>query len=598
MYKITKLFCLLASTCFSIFATASPSLDYATFLGGSGEDNPTSIARDLSGNIYVGGSTNSRDLPGLTGGTFPLTLHGEQSLCFVSHLGLDGKNVDFSTILPFPRPTLEPLVGASRLDRSAPLANGECRITAMSTDLWGTLYVTGITTLVDTADANHPASVPQGSALGFVQKFQPRRAGDPAGPGLTLQWSKLFGDIPAPGSDPMHPVTSITAINALAITPGGDVVIAGTTTSDFYPVVTGPVAGGGSYQKTLSGRQAGVITVLDYAGNVLNSTYLGVQDPDDRESAVSLASVAINSTGNIIVGGSINHLDRLWYEWTDAFLTPNKFPITSNAYLPIEVSEVLTLNGMVGVTDAVLTEFDPKLSSVNYSVVDSGTGSCSASSPLRIYHTTGEKVAVDSNDNIYLLMLTNAYCMYTTDQAVQKELSGLRDPVLLKVTPDGYAKGTSKPAFAYQSYVGFGPESVTNHCALAVAQGLDPEVPDNVYISCNVTGARRKSLTNFVLNKIPQEDVSSKDSQPIFSGENLFLVRLESSDKGSSFAYNVGFGGTYGNTISDMVLNKTNSAIYLVGSTMSADFPSTSDASDRYGSTQRDGVVGILSIAP
>jgi Beta-propeller repeat len=598
MYRMIK--CIFTSVILvsPLLAVAAPTLDYATYLGGSGEDSPAAIARDPVGNIYAAGSTNSRDLPGLNGSTFPATLHGDQSLCFVSRLSPDGAKLDFSTILPFPKPTLEPLIGASRLDRNTPTVNGECRVTAISTDLWGTLYVAGLTTLVDTADANHPVALPPGNALGFVQKFQPRTLGDPAGPGLTLQWSKLFGDIPVSAGDSRHPITSVTAINALTVTPGGDVVVAGSTSSNFYPVTTGPVAGGGAYQTSLSGERAGVVTVLDHAGNVLASTYLGVQDTDDHESSVSLSSVAIDSAGNILVGGSFNHLDRLWYEWTDAFLTSNKFPITANAYMPIELSEVLTLNGMAGLTDAVMTKFDPELSDVQYSVVDSGTGTCAASSPLRIYHTTGEKVAVDSNDNMYLLMLTNAFCIETTEQAVQKGLSGLRDAVLLKVTPDGYAKATAKPAFAYQSYVGFGPDSLTNHCILSVAPGLDTDVPDNIYIACNVINARRKSLSNFALSKIPQEDISSTDAQPIFSGENLFLMRLETSDKASGITYTAGFGSTYANVVSDMTLNAAAGTLYFAGSTLGADFPVATDAYDRYGSTQRDGVIGIMSITP
>jgi hypothetical protein len=45
-------------------------------------------------------------------------------------------------------------------------------------------------------------------------------------------------------------------------------------------------------------------------------------------------------------------------------------------------------------------------------------------------------------------------------------------------------------------------------------------------------------------------------------------------------------------------LNDANTALYLIGSTLSADFPVTSDAYDSTGSTQRDGVVGILSTTP
>jgi Beta-propeller repeat len=579
-------------------SVATPGLSYATYFGGSGEENLSSMTRDFSGNIYVGGSTDSRDLSALADGAFPSTLHGEQALCFVSRFSPDGTKIDFSEVLPAPRPTLEPLIGAPLLDRGAALANGECRITSVATDLWGTLYVAGITTLVDPGDANHPAAVPFGNALGFVQKFKPRPPGDPAGLGLTLQWSKLFGDIPAPSGDPSHPKTSVTAINSLTTTSSGNIVIAGNTTSMFYPVTAGPVTHGDAYQNAMSGRQSGVITVLDYTGAVVSSTYLGVQDSDDHQSTVSLSSVAINSVGNILVGGSFNHIDRLWFEWTEAFLTPSKYPITPNAFEPIEVSEALTLNGFVGITDAIMTEFDPELSSLAYSVVDSAGADCAAPGIPNVYHTMGEKVAVDSNDNRYLLMSTNSSCLYTTDQAEQKQLSGFRDAAILKVASSGYAKGTTTPAFAYQSYLGFGPKSVTNRCGLAVAPGIGADAPDNVYVACSVVGGRRNSLIHFAATTIPREDISTEDSQPFFPGENIFVVRSESSDTASNLAYTFGFGGTYANGVSDIVLNDLNTRLYFTGTTLSADFPVTTDAFDRNGSTQSDGVLGAVDTTP
>ena len=587
-----------ASMFLSFTACAVPGLNYATFLGGSGEDNTTALAKDLLGNVYVGGSTDSHDLPSMALGNFPATLHGDQQLCFVTRLSPDGKTIDFTTILPFPSPTLEPLQGASQLDRSAPRSNGECRITALDVDIWGTLYVAGVTTLVDTGDANHPASVPAGSALGFVQKFRPKTTSDPGGPGLALLWSKLFGDVPATSSDRLHPNSSVTFINALKTTVAGDVVIAGGTNSIFYPVTPRPASGGGAYQTTLSGGQSGVVTVLDYTGNVVNSTYLGISAADDHESKVSLASVAVDSSGNVIVGGSFDHVDRLWWVWSEGWFTPATYPITSNAFLPIETSENLGLNGYVGITDAVMTKLDPSLSSITYSIVDAANSYCDHSSTQLINHTTGEKVAVDSNDNMYLLMLTNAECMYTTAQAVQGRLAGFREPVLLKVAPNGYAKGTGKPGFLYQSYLGFGPESAANHCALSVAPGLGDDVADNIYVGCSVVGARRKSLSNFVMNQIAHESVSAEDAQPIFAGENIVFARLDTTEKNASIVYTIGLGGTYANTLADFLFDAKNAAIDFIGGTLSEDFPVTATAYDRDGSTQRDGVFGIFNTTP
>src|SRR5262245_58875602 len=45
------------------FASDGKTLIYATLVAGSGDDVPASAAVDRQGNLYLGGSTTSRDLP-------------------------------------------------------------------------------------------------------------------------------------------------------------------------------------------------------------------------------------------------------------------------------------------------------------------------------------------------------------------------------------------------------------------------------------------------------------------------------------------------------------------------------------------------------
>jgi hypothetical protein len=84
----------------------------STFLGGSGNDSASSIATDLSGNLYVTGGTNSLDFPGVSamqpslgGGTCGTNVVGVGSStypcsnAFVAEISADGKTLVFSTYL-------------------------------------------------------------------------------------------------------------------------------------------------------------------------------------------------------------------------------------------------------------------------------------------------------------------------------------------------------------------------------------------------------------------------------------------------------------------------------------------------------------------
>jgi len=80
-------------------ASLSPSGDalvYATYLGGSGEDEARAIALDGFGNCYVTGHTESDDFP--TKNPFQGTIHGEWD-AFVTKLDSSGNALVYSTYL-------------------------------------------------------------------------------------------------------------------------------------------------------------------------------------------------------------------------------------------------------------------------------------------------------------------------------------------------------------------------------------------------------------------------------------------------------------------------------------------------------------------
>ncbi len=74
------------------------SLEYSTFLGGSGMDFSLSIAVDSAGNAYVTGNTSSADFP-VTFGAYDTTYNGGIADVFVAKLNATGGKLMYSTFL-------------------------------------------------------------------------------------------------------------------------------------------------------------------------------------------------------------------------------------------------------------------------------------------------------------------------------------------------------------------------------------------------------------------------------------------------------------------------------------------------------------------
>jgi hypothetical protein len=75
---------------------ASGALVFLTYLGGTGSDIPNFLAVDATGNLYVGGQTNSTDFP-LAGTPYRPVLCNEGT--FIAKLSGDGTKLIWSTVL-------------------------------------------------------------------------------------------------------------------------------------------------------------------------------------------------------------------------------------------------------------------------------------------------------------------------------------------------------------------------------------------------------------------------------------------------------------------------------------------------------------------
>jgi len=271
-----------------------PVLLYSTYLGGSGNDQPAGIAVDASGNVYVGGSTDSSDFPGSTLGSLPAgTDHA-----FVAKLDATGSNLIYADYL-----------GGSGGDYGY----------AIALDASNNVYVTG-----STASSDFPMVNPfQGTYPGSFNAFLSKISAD----GSSLLYSTYFG---GNGSD---------IPSSVAVSQTGEMTIAGYTSSTNLAVAN-------AYQSSAFPNQGGVygnygfVTRFSPDGSSLEfSTYFGGSANQPLSCGLStcwpqpdsqIMAMTTDSNGNSYVGGYTN---------------TSNFPATSGAYLTTNTTQ---MNANVG----------------------------------------------------------------------------------------------------------------------------------------------------------------------------------------------------------------------------------------------------------
>ena len=136
------------------FSADGTSLEYSTYLGGSGYDHGAGIVVDGEGNAYVTGGTTSSDLP-TTSGAYDQTHNGGDDT-FIAKVSSDGNGLEYLTYL-----------GGNQNDMPG--------LRAIAIDSDGNTYVTGYTNSVDfptTASAYQPVYIGGGPGEDFMQTIQ------------------------------------------------------------------------------------------------------------------------------------------------------------------------------------------------------------------------------------------------------------------------------------------------------------------------------------------------------------------------------------------------------------------------------------------
>lgn len=233
--------------------TAGSAKLFSTYLGGSGQDYPYSIALDVGDSAYVVGQTDSTNFPTVS------PYQGDQTGtdAFVTKIFATGASIMYSTYL-----------GGSGSDIA----------TGIDVDSSGNAYVSG-----NTVSANFPTvsafqSVNAGSTDAFITKFNSA--------GSSLLYSTYLGG------------SGVDTARSVAVDTTGAAYIAGYSNSSNFPTVD-PI------QATNLGLVDLVIVKVAPSGSSLSySSYLGSTGSEGTAPAV-----AIDAEGNAYVAGESGGTD-------------------------------------------------------------------------------------------------------------------------------------------------------------------------------------------------------------------------------------------------------------------------------------------------
>jgi hypothetical protein len=398
-----------------------PSVTYATYLGGTAEDDGNAIAIDGSGNAYVTGQTQSTNFP-TTAGVLQTTNAGGSDV-FVTKISADGSTLVYSTY-----------IGGSGSDSG----------NAIAVDVSGDAFVAGGTS---STNFPHTAGAFQAALTGalnaFVLELNPG--------GAALLYSTYLG---GNGSD---------VANGIAIDTSGAAYVVGSTSSTNFPGTSSSLI-----QNALKGTSNGFATKVSPGGSALAySTYLG-GGSNDLAIAVALDSLdqayvtgatknktfpvtagvfqptcgtdgncngglydafvsVINAGGTAFVystflgGEAADEGFGIAVDLAgDAFVTGLT---SSSGHFPLKSALQATYGG--GATDAFVTELNPQGSTLMYSTFLGGSG-----------NDTGTGIALDANRIAYVTGQTSS-TDFKLANPTQTALAGGNDAFVSEISSSG-----------------------------------------------------------------------------------------------------------------------------------------------------------------
>lgn len=237
---------------FVVKLTPSGALLYATYYGGSGDDEAWSIGVDETNAVYLSGRTSSTDLPTQN----PIQAANAGGFdAFVAKLAPGGASLVYATYL-----------GGTADDNAEALAVGASHQVALK----------GVTESDDFPLESAVVPEYRGDRDAFLTQIAPD--------GASLEWSTYFGGTGAEDPDQ-------TGVG-IAIDADGNVVACGTTESEDFPTAAPMQAEHGG------GTRDAYLAKFTPAGAVVFSTYLG------RAGGDTLRAVTVDAKGFIYATGA------------------------------------------------------------------------------------------------------------------------------------------------------------------------------------------------------------------------------------------------------------------------------------------------------
>jgi hypothetical protein len=383
------------------------ALVYATYVGGSSDDQAYGVAVDSSGSAYITGTTSSTNFP-TTAGAFDLALNGGDA--FVTKLNPSGTALSYSTYLGGSSaelgygiavdssnnayvtgrttstnlPTQTPFQaahGGGAYDAFVTKLNAAGSALAYSTYLGGSSSTDyGYSIVVDGSNSAYVAGYTQSNNFPTQNPFQAARSGGfdafvtkLAASGSTLDYSTYLGG------------TLNDFGYGIAVDSNGNAYVTGETNSTNFPTQS-------PFQATNAGGQDAFVTKFTTAGTALTySTYLGGSSLDSGRS------IAVNSAGSAYVTGE-----------------------TGSTNFPTQ-SAIQSTNA--GAQDAFVTQLSVAGAALVYSSFVGGTSNGDA----------GHGIALDTAGSIYLTGATNSSDFPATPSAFDTSYNGSFDAFVMKL---------------------------------------------------------------------------------------------------------------------------------------------------------------------
>ena len=246
-------------------------LPFSTFIGGAGDDTANGVAVDLSGNIYVVGSTTSDKEFGIPGRSFNTGYNGGSSDIFVAKYSANGQSLAWTTFLG---------------------SHGGDYGNAIAVDNNGNVYVGG-----DTDSDQYPVTkdATQASRAGGVDAVVSVLDTN----GLNLLYSTFYG---GSGDD---------SIVGIALDQYAQIYLTGQTSSADLPVAKGVVQalpGGGDSDAFLA-KMSVFASAIPGTGAAADPTPAGVMNPESVTSSpfgrgMTATSVEGKFTRRLHTGGA------------------------------------------------------------------------------------------------------------------------------------------------------------------------------------------------------------------------------------------------------------------------------------------------------